>query len=110
VEIFDTSGPADSPPPHQHPWEEIYVVLSGELEVVLGGGEPRTLKAGSVAHVPAGTTHRYRNITECHFLTITTAGNAAIFFKEVSDTVAMSPPDVPAIVQAGNRYGIDFVL
>jgi len=30
VEVFDTSGPAEAgPPPHRHPWEEIYVVLSG---------------------------------------------------------------------------------
>ena len=34
VEVFDTSGPAEAgPPPHRHPWEEMYVVLSGQLEV-----------------------------------------------------------------------------
>ena len=38
VEVFDTSGPAEAgPPPHRHPWEEIYVVLSGQLEVTVDG-------------------------------------------------------------------------
>jgi len=46
VDIFDTSGPAAAgPPPHVHPWEEVYVVLSGELEVTVEG-ETRTLSAG----------------------------------------------------------------
>ena len=38
IEIFDTSGPAGSgPPPHAHAWEEIHVVLEGELEVTVDG-------------------------------------------------------------------------
>src|SRR4051794_11758286 len=70
VEIFDTSGPAAAgPPPHFHPWEEAYVVISGELEVTIEG-ESYQLGPGGVAHVPAGVTHGYRNITDAHFLTI----------------------------------------
>src|SRR4051812_19409756 len=76
VEVFDTSGPAGGgPPPHNHPWEEAYVVLSGELEVTVDG-ESTVLKPGGVAHIPAGTTHAYRNVTDAHFLTIVTRGNA----------------------------------
>ena len=110
IEIFDTRGPADAgPPPHQHPWEEMYVVLTGELEVTLNGGAPQVLGEGTVAHIPAGVTHSYRNRTECHFLTITTKGNAATFFKEVSADVEMTPPDVPGIVRVAGTYGIEFV-
>ena len=58
--------------------------------------------------MPAGVTHSYRNRTECHFLTITTKGNAASFFTEVSAEVEMSPPDVPGIVRVGNSHGIEF--
>src|SRR5579862_2875106 len=97
VEVFDTSGPAGAgPPPHRHPWEEIYVVLSGELEVTVGG-EQKRLQAGGVAHVPAGTAHAYRNLSEAHFLTIVSKGNAAKFFKQVSSEVEMNPPDLPGI-------------
>jgi quercetin dioxygenase-like cupin family protein len=58
-QIFDTSGPADAgPPPHCHPWEEVYVVLDGELEVIIDG-ESHVISPGGVAHVPAGVTHSY---------------------------------------------------
>ena len=108
IEVFDTTGPADAgPPPHRHPWEEIYVVISGELEVRIGDGAPVRVGPGSAAHVPAGTAHSYRNVTECHFLTITSKGRAAEFFAEVA-TVEMDPPNLPAIIGVGNSHGIEF--
>ena len=112
IEIFDTSGPADSgPPTHFHPWEEVYVVLAGELEVTVDGGAPQVLGAGGIAHVPANTTHGYRNVTDdAHFLTIVTKGNAARFFAEVSSEVEMNPPDLPNIVRVAASHGIEFVL
>lgn len=59
IEIFDTQGPANAgPPPHEHPWEEIYVVLSGELQVSIAG-ENHVLGVGGVAHVPANVQHGY---------------------------------------------------
>lgn len=46
IEICDMRGPADAgPPPHRHPWEEIYVVIEGELDVTVDG-VPRVLQAG----------------------------------------------------------------
>jgi quercetin dioxygenase-like cupin family protein len=110
VEIFDTSGPAAAgPPPHFHPWEEVYVVLEGELEVIVEG-DSHVLKPGGVAHVPAGVTHGYRNVTDAHFLTIVTRGNAAKFFTEVSSDVEMNPPDIPGVVRVAASHGIEFVL
>jgi quercetin dioxygenase-like cupin family protein len=110
VEIFDTRGPADAgPPPHFHPWEEVYVVLSGELEVTVDGAA-HVLKPGGVAHVPANVTHGYRNVTDAHFLTIVTKGNAAKFFAEAAAEVEMNPPDVPGVVRVAASHGIEFVL
>ena len=77
IEIFDTRGvPGGGPPPHTHQWEEIYVVLSGEMDVVVDGKTTR-LRPGGYAHVPANTPHGYTTIDETHFLTIVTKGNAA---------------------------------
>jgi quercetin dioxygenase-like cupin family protein len=110
IEIFDTSGPAQAgPPPHFHPWEEVYVVLSGELEVTVDG-QAQVLAAGGLAHVPAGVTHGYRNVSDAHFLTIVTRGNAAEFFTEVAADVEMSPPDIPGVVRVAASHGIEFVL
>jgi len=110
VEIFDTCGPAAAgPPPHVHPWEEIYVVLSGQLEVSVDG-ETRALSAGDIAHVPANVKHAYRNLTEAHFLTIVTKGNAAKFFREVAAEVEMNPPDIPGVIRVAKSHDIEFIL
>lgn len=110
LEILDTSGPAGSgPPPHCHPWEEAYVVLDGRLEVTVDG-ESHVVEAGGVAHVPGGVTHRYRNLTEAHFLTILTQGKASQFFERVSKEVEMSPPDIPGVVRVATSHDIQFKL
>ncbi len=109
VEIFDTKGPAEAgPPPHAHPWEEIYVILSGELDVTVAGKTTRLLPGG-FAHVPANTPHAYRNVTDAHFLTIVTKGNAAKFFKKVSAEIGMDPPDIAGVLRVGADHGITFL-
>jgi len=110
LEIFDTSGPADAgPPPHSHPWEEVYVVLDGELEVLIDD-EAHVLTPGSVAHVPAGVRHGYRNRTEAHFLTIVTAGKASEFFARAASEVAMEPPGIPGLLRVAASHDIEFAL
>jgi quercetin dioxygenase-like cupin family protein len=107
--LTNASGPAAAgPPPHKHPWEEIYVVLSGELEVTVSG-ESTLLKAGGVVHVPAGAAHAYRNVSEAHFLTIVSKGNAARFFKQVSSEVEMNPPDLPGVLRVAAVHAIEFL-
>jgi len=111
IEIFDTRGPMNAgPPTHTHAWDEFYVVLEGSLEVCLGSGEPQRLPKGAAVHIPAGTAHSYRNLSdETHFLTIVTRGNANEFFRDVSANVEMNPPDIPAVVRVGANHGINFV-
>jgi quercetin dioxygenase-like cupin family protein len=44
---------------HQHPEEEVWSVIEGEL-VIWIDGEERTLRPGDVAVVPPGVRHRVR--------------------------------------------------
>jgi quercetin dioxygenase-like cupin family protein len=109
IEIFDTKGaPGGGPPPHTHKWEEIYVVLSGEMDVFVDGKTTR-LGPGAYAHVPANTPHGYTTLDETHFLTIVTRGNAAKFFKQVSTEVEMNPPDIEGVLRVGAEHGITFL-
>jgi quercetin dioxygenase-like cupin family protein len=109
IEIFDTKGvPGGGPPPHTHQWEEIYVVLSGEMDVVVDGKTTR-LRPGGYAHVPANTPHGYTTIDETHFLTIVTKGNAAKFFTQVANEVEMNPPDIQGVLRVGAEHGITFL-
>jgi quercetin dioxygenase-like cupin family protein len=53
--------PGDQAPPHlHHGSDEAFYVLDGELEV-LEGGERRTLAAGELAYIAAGTVHTFAN-------------------------------------------------
>jgi quercetin dioxygenase-like cupin family protein len=109
IEIFDTRGiPGGGPPPHTHAWEEIYVVLSGEMDVHLDGKTTR-LRAGDLAHVPANTPHAYTTIDDTHFLTIVSKGNASEFFRQVAAEVEMTPPDIAGVVRVGAAHGITFL-
>jgi quercetin dioxygenase-like cupin family protein len=110
IEICDMRGPAEAgPPPHRHPWEEIYVVIEGELEITVDGVS-KVVQAGGVAHVSADTVHSLRNVTEAHFLTVTTKGRATRFFTRVFDEVEMSPPDLAGIVRVAAENDIQFEL
>lgn len=109
IEVFDTRGiPGGGPPPHKHKWEEIYVVISGEMDVSVDG-KTRRLKAGEFAHVPADTPHAYTTIDDTHFLTIVSKGNAATFFKDLGDNIEMNPPDIAGIVRVGEKHGVFFL-
>jgi quercetin dioxygenase-like cupin family protein len=110
VEVSGPSGPAEAgPPPHRHPREEIYVVLSGQLEVT-AGGSAQILGPGGAAHVPAGTVHSYRNVTDARFLTITTQGDAAEFFSEAASEAGMNPPDIAGVIRVAASHDIEFVM
>jgi quercetin dioxygenase-like cupin family protein len=109
IEIFDTTGiPGGGPPPHTHAWEEIYVVLSGEMDVHVDGATTR-LGPGGYAHVPANTPHGYTTLDHTHFLTIVSKGNASKFFKQVSTEVEMNPPDIEGVLRVGAAHGITFL-
>jgi quercetin dioxygenase-like cupin family protein len=46
---------------HEHStksWREMLIVLKGEGEVIIGGGEPLAIRAGSVAYIPPNTIHQ----------------------------------------------------
>ena len=54
--------PGTVAPRHSHPGEEIIYVLEGTWEYTVGDSPPRTLKAGDVLFIPAGTPHSARNV------------------------------------------------
>jgi quercetin dioxygenase-like cupin family protein len=46
------------PPPHCHPWDEAFYVLDGAIDFVVDGTTTR-VEAGTLVHVPKGTTHAF---------------------------------------------------
>src|SRR5262249_42149074 len=59
-EVFHQKGPEGSgPPPHCHPWDESFYVVSGRIDFGYGD-ESTTAKPGTFVHLPAGTVHWFR--------------------------------------------------
>ena len=113
VEVFETSAPGQAPgeagpPPHRHPWDEIYVVLNGTLEV-FDGVTWCDAKAGACVCVPAGQWHAYRNGTaDCRFLTITGPGGARELFQQADAEITM-PPDMDTVLSVAARNGLEMM-
>ncbi|MGD9530895.1 cupin domain-containing protein [Pseudonocardia sp.] len=114
-ELHAVTGPVDSgPPPHNHPWDEGYLVLDGALGVTLDGAPETVLGAGASVLVPAGATHSYRIAAPgTRFLTCTSGDGAGRFFDDMDASTphrVPAPEDMPAIVEVARRNGLDSPL
>ena len=72
-------------PPHTHPWDEVVVVLDGELELQTGN-EIHLVVRGAVGVAPAESIHGFRTVSATsRYLTITSTDRAAGFYAEMSN-------------------------
>jgi mannose-6-phosphate isomerase-like protein (cupin superfamily) len=62
MEVHETTlGPGSSPhPPHQHPHEELFLIMKGTLAVTIAG-KTTEIGPGSAAFVHSGELHGVRN-------------------------------------------------
>lgn len=56
-------------PQHSHPHEQLTTLISGELELTLGG-ETEVLRPGMVAVIPSGVPHSARALADCVVLDV----------------------------------------
>lgn len=59
--LVDTDQPGAGPRLHQHPYDETFVMHSGEAEFTVAG-ERVTARAGQVVVVPPWTPHKFVNL------------------------------------------------
>ena len=45
---------------HRHPYDETFVILDGDIETIIDS-ELRMLRSGTIAVVPAGAWHEFKN-------------------------------------------------
>jgi mannose-6-phosphate isomerase-like protein (cupin superfamily) len=95
------------PPLHRHDWDETYFVLSGAMEVQVGG---RIVHAstGMSIHIPGGTPHSYstRETSGCRFLAVISPGVAVDFFEELHNVTAAGQADMATVMAVAKRYGV----
>ena len=95
------------PPPHSHHWDESFFVIAGEVEFTCAGNTV-VCPPGSLVHVPAGTVHSFRYLTDgCDVLEFTGQGGIATrMFTAVSKEIAPDTPEIPKLLEVLKQNGV----
>ena len=106
-EIFHQAGPEGSgPPPHNHPWDEAFYVVKGEIAF---GIDDRELVAqpGTLVHLPAGTTLWFRfGPVGGEIVSMTSREGASHMFTDFDREVSPENPDLAKLIELGRPYGL----
>jgi quercetin dioxygenase-like cupin family protein len=108
--LIETVVPKDAgPPPHDHPWDEAYYVVEGEVSFTLGARN-EVVKADFL-YAPAGTLHAFRGTSEhpARMLIFDAPAHAEAFFQEIAREVTELPRDLPKVPEIGSKHRIRFV-
>lgn len=108
----DTSGrfclidvyipPGGGPPPHRHDFEETFMLLEGELDIVFRGTKQVT-RAGETINIPSNAPHQFYNSSSqpARMLCICSPAGLDEFFLEIGVPVATRTTRPPELDAAG---------
>jgi quercetin dioxygenase-like cupin family protein len=108
--MMEATLPKDSGPPlHEHPWDEAYYVVSGEVRFMFGS-DCKVVGAGDFIYAPGGTLHGFQGLSDqpARVLILDVPGHAEAFFREVEREVKELPGDLPKVPAIGERHQIRF--
>lgn len=110
-EIFLQRGPEGSgPPPHSHPWDESFFVVTGDIDFGIGD-DSKTATAGTLVHLPAGTVHWFRFGRDGgEMISITSRLGASEMFADMAREIAPANPDLEKLAQVGGRHGLKLAV
>jgi quercetin dioxygenase-like cupin family protein len=110
-EIFLQAGPEGTgPPPHNHPWDEAFYVLAGQ--VIFGvEGDEQVAPTGTLVHIPGGSTHWFRfGPGGGQMISMTSRAGAAAFFTEVDREISPTEPDFGTLLRVAASHGLTVPL
>jgi len=99
------------PPPHEHPWDEAYYVLEGEVAFLLNG-EQRLVKRGEFIYAPGGTVHAFQGASEspARMLVFDAPAHSEAFFRELDREVREIPQDLHKMPGIAQQYNVRFLM
>lgn len=105
VELPERAGP----PPHNHPWDEAYYIVQGEVRFQLDGRE-QLFQAGDFIYAPGGTVHGFQGASArpARVIIFDAPAHAESFFREVDREVKEVPRDLSKVPAIGERHQIHF--
>ena len=111
MSIVDSVSPIGSGPPRHvhHKEDEVFVILTGEVELWLGG-ETRHAGPGEAVFIPRGTEHTFRATGDrpCRHLVILTPGGFEGFFADMARGQFRIPQDMDRIEESASRFNLTF--
>ena len=110
----DIVPPLAGPPPHSHPDEEVFYVISGSFEFMLNDPtQPIQASAGAVIRIPSYALHTYKNVgdTSGKLLTFAMPGKLEDYFRAVGKPVRSSQdiPDLEKVPDFATLDVTDFI-
>ena len=94
------------PPPHCHPWDESFYLVSGEIDYVVDG-KPGVASAGAFVHLPAGTVHSYSSrVDPSVMIAFTSKAGASALFVELDAASAEAPPSPERVVEVATAHQV----
>ena len=111
-EIFHQDGPEGSgPPPHNHPWNEAFFVLAGQVVFGIEDSGDQVATPGTFVFIPAGSTHYFRfGPGGGQMLSMTPTPAISAAFAEADRLISPTEPNLDLVVEIGTRHGLTFVL
>jgi quercetin dioxygenase-like cupin family protein len=109
--VIASGDPGKGPPPHVHSREdETFHVLAGEIEGFCGAKTFR-LTVGMSAFLPRNIPHAWKvaGKTPGRVLVILTPAGFEGFFEEVGALTPEQQQNIPAVIELGKKYGLDFL-
>jgi mannose-6-phosphate isomerase-like protein (cupin superfamily) len=102
-EVIEYSGPA-TPPPHVHRnHDEVFYILEGSFNFVLGH-EPVEAPRGALVFVPRGTRHGFTVEPDSKALLFIIPGGLGGFFRELSAGLAADKPSGEIRASLAGKY------
>jgi quercetin dioxygenase-like cupin family protein len=93
--------PGGGPPPHRHDFEEMFLVLEGEIEATFRG-KNNVIRAGEMINIPANAPHQFKNKSRqpARLLCVCSPAGQEEFFREVGVPVATRTTPPPSLDEA----------
>jgi mannose-6-phosphate isomerase-like protein (cupin superfamily) len=108
--LMEAVLPLDAgPPPHDHPWDEAYFIVSGEVRFQIDG-KTQLVKAGDFIYAPGGTLHAFQGASAepARILVFDSPAHSEQFFRELGEKVEAMPRDLPKVLDIGARHQVRF--
>ncbi|MCO5099498.1 MAG: cupin domain-containing protein [Burkholderiaceae bacterium] len=109
--LMEVTLPADAgPPPHEHPWNECYYVIEGEVRFTMGE-RTDVFGAGDFLYAPAGTVHGFQGAskTPARVLVFDAPAAAEGFFRDIDREVRELPRDLGKVPEIAARHRMRFL-